>query len=431
MRANIPEVNEKRIVVIGGGFAGLTLATKLVKTNYQSVLMDMHNYHMFQPLLYQVATAGIEPSAISFPFRKVFQSKKNIHIRVAEVLKIEPEKNRIVTTIGKVRYDYLVIAVGTTSNYFGNEHIRQRSYPMKSISEALGLRNIILQNFENLLISDDPDDIEGKMNFVVVGGGPTGVETSGALAEMKHFILPKDYPEIDFKKMNIYLLDGAPRLLSGMSEVSSKKACQYLQKKLGVKVMLNAAVNGYDGKTVTLSNGDSIRTDTLIWAAGVKGNRLDGLSRDCMGRGDRFMVDEMNRVKGYANIFALGDIALMPTGKYPNGHPQVAQVAIQQAGNLAENFKRMCLGKPLKPFRYRDLGSMATVGRNLAVVDLPFVRFQGFVGWLTWMLIHLKSILGVKNKVLIFINWFWSYITYDQSLRLIIKARSKPKKENR
>jgi len=428
MRANIPEVEEKRIVVIGGGFAGLKLATKLVKTNYQTVLIDMHNYHMFQPLLYQVATAGIEPSAISFPFRKVFQSRKTIHIRVAEVLKIEPENNHIITTIGAVNYDYLVIAIGTTSNYFGNEHIRQRSFPMKSISEALGLRNTILQHFEKLLISERPDEIEGLLNFVVVGGGPTGVETSGALAEMKHFILPKDYPEIDFKRMNIYLIDAAPKLLNGMSEISSKKAFEYL-RKLGVDVLLGSAVNDYNGKTVKLTNGTSIRTDTLIWAAGVKGNKLEGINPESIGRGDRLIVDDTNLVKGYSNIFAIGDIALMSLDSYPKGHPQIAQVAIQQASNLATNFKRMYRGKPLKPFKYRDLGSMATVGRNLAVVDLPFIKFQGFLGWLVWMLIHLKSILGVKNKILIFINWFWSYITYDQSLRLIISPRTKPKKE--
>jgi NADH dehydrogenase, FAD-containing subunit len=427
MRANIPEVEGKRIVIIGGGFAGLQLATKLVKTNYQTVLLDMHNYHMFQPLLYQVATAGIEPSAISFPYRKVFQKKNNIHIRVTEVLKIDSKKKQVYTTIGEVSYDYLVIAIGTTSNYFGNEHIRMKSYPMKSISEALGLRNTILQNFENLLISDNLDDIEGMMNFVIVGAGPTGVETSGALAEMKRFVLPKDYPEIDFKKMNIYLLDAAPKVLNGMSEISSMKAKKYLEK-LGVNVVLGAAVNDYDGKTVKLADGTAIRTNTLIWAAGVKGNRLDGLDSECIGRGDRFIVDQRNLIKGYSDIYALGDIALMSTEDNPRGFPQVAQVAIQQASNLADNFKRMSENKPLKPFAYKDLGSMATVGRNLAVVDLPFIKFQGFLGWVVWMTIHLKSILGVKNKLLIFINWFWNYITYDQSLRLIIKARNKPKK---
>lgn len=427
MRANIPEVNEKRIVIVGGGFAGLKLATKLLDTNYQIVLLDMHNYHMFQPLLYQVATAGIEPSAISFPFRKIFQSRKNIHIRITEVQKVDPTNKLIYTTIGEVRYDYLVISIGTTSNYFGNEHIRQKSYPMKSISEALGLRNIILQNFENLLICDNPDNIQGMMNIAIVGAGPTGVETSGALAEMKKFILPKDYPEIDFNKMNIYLLDAVPNVLNGMSEVSSRKARIYLQK-LGVKLMLGSPVSDYDGKYVKLADGTAIRTNTLIWAAGVKGNRLEGLESSCFGRGDRLIVDGMNLVKGYNDIYAVGDIALMANDDRPNGYPQVAQVAIQQAKNLADNFKRMSKSKPLKKFKYRDLGSMATVGRNLAVVDLPFIRFQGFPGWFVWMAIHLKSILGVKNKLIIFINWFWSYITYDQSLRLIIKARTGPKK---
>lgn len=427
MRANIPEVEGKRIVIIGGGFAGLKLATELLKTNYQIVLLDMHNYHMFQPLLYQVATAGIEPSSISFPYRKVFQSRKNIHIRVTEVLKINAEKNQVSTTIGYVNYDYLVIAIGTTSNYFGNEIIRMKSYPMKSISEALSLRNAILQNFENLLISEDPDEISGLMNFVVVGAGPTGVETSGALAEMKRFVLPKDYPEIDFNRMNIYLLDAAPKVLNGMSKISSEKAHLYLEK-LGVKVLLGAAVNAFDGKVAQLSNGTSIRTNTLIWAAGVRGNKLEGLKPESIGHGDRFIVDETNLIKGYSNIYAIGDIALMATEDHSRGYAQVAQVAIQQAANLSENFKRMAKDKPLKAFKYKDLGSMATVGRNLAVVDLPFIKFQGFLGWLVWMVIHLKSILGVKNKLLIFINWFWNYITYDQSLRLIIRTRSKPRK---
>ena len=265
------------------------------------------------------------------------------------------------------------------------------------------------------------------MNFVVVGAGPTGVETSGALAEMKRFVLPKDYPEIDFNRMNIYLLDSAPKVLNGMSAISSEKAHLYLEK-LGVNVLLGDAVDAFDGKVVQLSNGKSIRTNTLIWAAGVKGNKLEGLKPESIGNGDRFIVDETNLIKGYPNIYAIGDIALMPTEENHRGYPQVAQVAIQQAANLAENFKRMTKDKPLRAFKYTDLGSMATVGRNLAVVDLPFIKFQGFLGWLVWMVIHLKSILGVKNKVLIFINWFWNYITYDQSLRLIIKTRSKPRK---
>jgi NADH dehydrogenase, FAD-containing subunit len=428
LKANIPEVEKKRIVVIGGGFAGLTLASKLVKTKYQSVLIDKHNYHMFQPLLYQVATAGIEPSAISFPFRKVFQSKRNIHIRITEVVRIEPENNRVITRIGIVNYDFLVIAVGATTNYFGNNLIKEKAFPMKSVAEALGLRNTILQNFENILISEDTEEQAGLMNFVVVGGGPTGVETSGALAEMKRFVLPKDYPEIDFNRMNIYLVESSSRLLKGMSEVSSQKAHHYLTR-LGVNVWMGTAVKSYDGKTVTLNNDTTIRANTLIWAAGIKGNTLEGIRSESIGRSDRLTVDETNLVTGYSNIYAIGDIALMVTEKFPNGHPQVAQVAIQQAANLAQNFKRMAKGEPFEPFIYHDLGSMATIGRNLAVVDLPFMKFQGFFAWLVWMFIHLKSILGVKNKLLTFINWFWSYITYDQSLRLIIKPKMKPDRE--
>jgi NADH dehydrogenase, FAD-containing subunit len=428
MKANIPEVENKRIVIIGGGFAGLTLARKLVKSNYQIVLLDKHNYHMFQPLFYQVATAGIEPSAISFPYRKVFQSKNNVHIRKTEVLKVEPENNRVLTKIGEVNYDYLVIAVGATTNYFGNEDIQLRSYPMKSVAEALTLRNSILQNFENILISDNDSEQDAMMNFVVVGGGPTGVETAGALAEMKRFVLPKDYPEIDFNRMNIYLVEAGSRLLGGMSEASSKRAYKYLMK-LGVKVWLNAAVKAYDNDVVELSNGASIPSKTMVWAAGVRGNTLEGLNPEVIGRGNRIVVDPFNSVKGYSNIFAIGDVALMQTEKFPNGYPQVAQVAIQQADNLVSNFKNVEQDKDLTPFHYKDLGSMATVGRNLAVVDLPFVKFYGWFAWLVWMFIHLKSILGVRNKMVTFVNWFWNYITYDQSLRLIIKAKARPVKD--
>lgn len=427
MKANIPEVETKRIVVVGGGFAGLTICRELVKTNYQIVLLDKHNYHMFQPLFYQVATAGLEPSAISFPYRKVFQSLNNIHIRKTTVINVEPENKRVNTTIGIVNYDYLIIATGATTNFFGNNELQKLTHPMKSVSEALGLRNTILQTFENILISEDPAEQEGMMNFVVVGGGPTGVETAGAIAEMKRYILPKDYPEIDFNRMNIYLVEAAPRLLNGMSDKSATKAYQYLMR-LGVKVWLNAAVSEYDGHVVSLSNGAKMKTDNIIWAAGVKANFMDGISVDAMTRGNRMMVDEFNKVQGYDDIYAIGDLAFMTTADYPNGHPQVAQVAIQSARNVARNFVNELKNKPLKPFRYVNLGSMATVGRNLAVVDLPFVHFDGFFAWLVWMFIHLKSILGVKNKVLTFVNWFWSYITFDQSLRLIIKAKNVQKK---
>ena len=422
MKANIPEVAEKRIVIIGGGFAGLTLLRKLVKQKYQLVLIDKNNYHQFQPLFYQVATAGLEPSAISFPFRKVFQSKKNVFIRKTEVSRIDTELKRVYTTIGHINYDYLVIAIGADTNYFGNMDIKRKSFPMKSVSEALGLRNRLLENYENALITEDPKEKEGLLNIVVVGGGPTGVELTGAIAEMKKFVLPKDYPELDFHRMHIYLLEASDALLKGMSDQSSHKAYEYLLK-LGVKVWLDSRVKDYDGKNVILENGTTLRTDTLIWAAGVTGNRIEGFKPESYFRSNRFLVDRFNKVNGYECVYAIGDIAFMTEKDYPAGHPQVAQVAIQQARNLAANFERMTKNKQPEPFSYKDLGSMATVGRNLAVVDLPFIRFQGFVAWLVWMFIHLMSIVGVKNRLLIFINWLWNYFTYDQSLRLIIRPR--------
>ncbi|MDD2798119.1 MAG: NAD(P)/FAD-dependent oxidoreductase [Bacteroidales bacterium] len=427
MKANIPEVKNKRIVVVGGGFAGLTICLKLLHTNYQIVLLDKHNYHMFQPLFYQVATAGLEPSAISFPYRKVFQSLNNIHIRKTVVEKIDPDQNRVITSIGEIDYDYLILATGATTNFFGNNELQKLTHPMKSVSEALGLRNTILQTFENILISEYPDEQEGMMNFVVVGGGPTGVETSGSLAEMKKYILPKDYPEIDFNRMNIYLVEASPRLLNGMTTKSGEKAYEYLMR-MGVKVWLNTAVSDYNGNIVSLSNGMKLKTDNIIWAAGVKANFMEGISTATMTRGNRMKVDQYNKVEGYSNIYALGDLAYMETDKYPNGHPQVAQVAIQSARNVAKNFSSLEKGKPQKPFKYKNLGSMATVGRNLAVVDLPFVHFHGFFAWWVWMFVHLMSILGIKNKVMTFINWSWSYFTYDQSLRLIIKAKNVEKR---
>ena len=424
MQSNIPKVPQKRIVIIGGGFAGLRLLRKLVKHAFQLVLVDKNNYHQFQPLFYQVATAGLEPSAISFPFRKIFQSRKNVFIRMTEVVKIDPEVRCVYTGIGQINYDILVIASGADTNYFGNQNLRALAYPMKSVSEALGLRNRLLENYENALITTDPEEKQGLLNLVIVGGGPTGVELSGAIAEMKRFILPKDYPEIDFNAMHIYLLEASPALLNGMSRKSSEKAYQYLLK-LGVKVWLNSMVRDYDGKTVFLANGSFLRTTTFVWAAGITGCAPEGMQAGSFGKGNRLLVDSCNRVSGYENIYAIGDIALMQQDGFPNGHPQVAQVAIQQASNLAENLVRQHEGKPLKDFRYKDLGSMATIGRNLAVVDLPFLHFQGIFAWFVWMFVHLMSIVGVKNRLMIFINWLWNYFTYDQSLRLIIRPKVK------
>jgi len=420
MKANITETDKKRIVIIGGGFGGLRLLRDMVDSDYQVVLVDRNNFHQFQPLFYQVATAGLEPSAIAFPFRKFFQSLKNVHIRVAEVERVSPDENCIFTSIGRINYDYLVLATGANTNFMGNQHFIDFAYPMKSVSEAVALRNNILENFERALTSIDPDEKAGLMNLAIVGGGPTGVELAGALAEMKNFILPKDYPELDFSKMKIYLIEAGGKLLKGMSDISSKKAYDYLTN-LGVEIHLHTRVTEYDRKNIILDKTKKLRTDTFIWTAGVRGNSLDGIPSDLLVSNNRYKVDKTNKLEAYENIYAIGDICCVDDEEFPDGHPQVAQVAIQQAKLLAFNFKRISKRKPLQFFRYRDLGSMATVGRHLAVVDLPGFRFQGFFAWLFWMFVHLMSIVGVKNRLLIFINWLWNYVTYDQSLRLIIK----------
>lgn len=426
MSLSIPESDKKRLVVIGGGFAGLKLATKLSGSNFQVILIDKNNYHQFQPLFYQVATSGLEPSSISFPLRKIFQGKENVCIRITEVTSINREAREVHTPLGSVNYDYLVIAIGTDTNFYGMAHIHEKAIPMKSVAEALSLRNTLLQNFEDALTNSSDDELEGLLNIVIVGGGPTGVEISGTLAEMRRSVLPKDYPELDFHKMEIYLLEAGSKLLNGMSVRSSDKATEYLEK-LGVKIRLNAQVSDYDGKTVLMHNGNSIRTNTLVWAAGVAGNKIEGLPEDAYMRGNRLKVDRFNKVENCEGIFALGDIAYMKEDAYPNGHPQMAQPAIQQAMLLAANLKRTENGEPLKPYSYKNKGSMATIGRNLAVVDLPFVSFQGFFAWLVWMFVHLMAIVGVKNRLLVFVNWFWNYVTYDQSLRLIIKPYLKNK----
>lgn len=410
----------KKIVIIGAGFAGLKLAKKLTKLNlFEIWIIDKNNYHQFQPLFYQVATSGLEPSSISFPLRKVFQNKKNIFIRCATVTKINHEKQFVETTVGNINFDYLVIANGATTNFFNNNEISSNAFPMKSVSEALFLRNQILQNIENALIQ--PKDKQTEfLSVAIVGAGPTGVELSGALAELRKRVLPKDYPELDFSQMTITLIEASPKVLSVMSEISSKKSKEYLEK-LNVNVLTSTSVTAYDGIEVSLSNGIKLKTRNLIWAAGVIANNLNGIDSDKRGRGNRIKVNGYNQVDGFETIFAIGDVALMSTDKYPNGHPQVATVANEQADCLAHNFKNIITKTKLIPFEYSDKGSMATIGRHLAVVDLPSFKFQGFFAWLFWMFLHLMLILGVKNKILVFINWLWKYFTFDQSLRLIIK----------
>jgi len=409
----------KKLVVVGAGFAGLRLARALKNKDFEIWLIDRNNYHQFQPLFYQVATSGLEASSISFPLRKVFQSHKNVHIRCAEVTAVDPTAKKIITAIGNIDYDYLVIATGATTNFFGNKEIEANAFPMKSVGEALALRNKILQNFEDALIADEKTR-QALLNIVVVGGGPTGVEVSGALAEMKKKILPKDYPELDFKAMNIFLVEAGPKTLGAMSDNAAEKSKEYLQR-LGVKVSTSVHVTAYDGSEVSLSTGEKISSKTLIWAAGIKGNHVFGIPEAAMARGNRIMVNRFNQVQGLDTVFALGDIAYMPTPKYPNGHPQVATVANEQADHLVKNLLKLQKHKPMEEFEYKDKGSMATVGRHLAVVDLPFIKFQGVIAWLFWMFLHLMLILGLKNKLLIFINWLWKYFTFDQSLRLIIR----------
>jgi NADH:ubiquinone reductase (H+-translocating) len=424
MPLNIPQTNQKKVIIIGAGFGGLQVAQSLAgNEDFQVVLIDKNNYHQFQPLFYQVATAGIEPSAISFPLRLAFHNYPNIHVRVASVTKIVPEKNLIETELGELSYDYLIMAIGADTNFFGNKNIQDKALPMKSVGEALGLRNRLLENFESALVSDNEDERTGLMNVVVVGGGPTGVEVSGTLAEMKRHVLPKDYPELNFDLMQIYIVESGAELLGPMSKNAQVKSKEYLEQ-LGVNVMLGCRVSDFDGQYVYFADGSKIRTNNLVWAAGVKANTIEGINPEIMARGGRMKVNRYNQIEGYENIFALGDVAYMTEEKFPNGHPQVAQPAIQQGKLLAKNLINLIRGNELKAFVYTDLGSMATVGRNLAVVDLPFWKFQGFFAWLTWMFVHLMAIVGVKNKLLIFINWLWNYVTYDQSLRLIIRAKS-------
>ncbi len=428
MSVNIPETTKKRIVIIGAGFGGLKIAKKLVGSGYQIVLIDKNNYHQFQPLFYQVASSGIEPSSILFPLRKIFQKRKDVYIRVAEVYSVDPEKKELQTSLDTVWYDYLVIATGVNSNFFGMKNMERFAIPMKSISEAMSLRNRILSNLEKAVTLFDQHEEEKKalLNVVVVGGGPTGVEIAGAIAEMKNFVLPKDYPDLNLDLMQVSLVEGSPALLANMSKHASRKSLFYLER-LGIHVYLNTRVTDYDGEQLSFGNGDVIKTKLVIWAAGISGVVPPGIPDESIGRSRRMLVDEYNKLKGFEDIYSIGDASLMSTSDYPNGHPQVAQVAIQQGANLANNFKAMRKNSSLKAFRYIDRGSMATIGRNRAVADLPFLKFSGFIAWLTWMFVHLMAIVGVKNRLLIFINWMWNYMTYDQSLRLILWAARKEK----
>lgn len=422
---NIPDSELKRIVIIGGGFAGISLAKKLRNKNYQVVLMDKHNYHTFQPLLYQVATGGLEPDSIAYPIRKVLKEYKDFYFRLGDVKEIDAPNNRIIADIGELEYDYLVVATGTKTNYFGNKEIERNSMSMKTIPQSLNIRSLILESFEAALLTDDETERESLMNFILVGGGPTGVELAGALAEMKKAVLPKDYPDLDINRMQIHLVQSGDRILDTMSEKSSTAAEKFLTD-LGVNVHKNVRVTGYDSVVVSTNSELEFHSSTVIWTAGVAGKLISGLNKESIfERIERIKVDSQNKVKGYDNIFAIGDICIMETEKYPKGHPQMAQPAMQQGSLLAENFINLQNNKPLKAFEYNDKGSMATIGRNKAVVDLPKFHFHGVFAWFVWMFVHLISLIGFKNKAVVFLNWVYNYIRFDREARLIIRPYKK------
>ena len=423
MRANIKRNEQRRVVVVGGGLGGLKLVSSLRDTDFQVVLVDKNNYNQFPPLIYQVASAGLEPSNISFPFRRLFQGWKNFFFRMAEVQHIDTEEKAIKTSIGTIHYDDLVLAAGATTNFFGNKNIEASALPMKSVSESMRLRNTILQNLERAETEDNEARKQALMNIAIVGGGPSGVEIAGVLAEMKQTILPRDYPDLDTSCMHIYLINATPRLLGAMSEHSSREAEKAL-KELGVEVMTNCMVTDYVDKELVLKDGQRISAETVIWVSGIKANNIDGIPAESIGHAGRILVDRFNRVKGLKDVYAIGDQCIVEGDEaYPYGHPQLAQVAIQQAKTLAKNLIRQEKGETEQPFSYHNLGTMATIGRKRAVVEIGKLKFGGFFAWLLWLIVHLRSILGVKNKTIVFLNWMWSYMNYKQSLRLILKAK--------
>lgn len=423
MKANIERTDKKRIVIVGGGLGGLELAFKLVDDDYQVVLIDKNNYHQFPPLIYQVASGGLEPSSISFPFRRLFQGKKDFFFRMAKVESVNTDKKIINTTVGEIDYDYLVMAFGAKTNFFGNKDIEATTLPMKSVSEAMRLRNTILRNLELALTEEDPARKQALMNIVVVGGGASGVEIAGAVAEMKKNIIARDYPDLDSSQMHIYLVNAVDRLLSAMDPVSSKRAERDL-KELHVHIRQPQFATEYKDGILKTSAGLEIPTQTVIWVSGICANTVEGFPAESIGHAGRFLTDRFCRVKGVKDVYAIGDVSLVEgDDEYPLGHPQLAQVAMQQAKTVAKNFKAMSKGKELKPFKYKNLGVMATIGRNHAVAEISGKKFGGFPAWALWLVVHLRSILGVKNKTFILLNWVWNYINYKQSLRLILKAK--------
>jgi NADH dehydrogenase len=422
---NIPNSNNPRIVIIGGGFAGIALAKKLRNKNVQVVLLDKHNYHTFQPLLYQVATGGLEAGSIAYPIRKVIQEYNDFYFRLTSVKEIDTINQKVIAEIGDLSYDYLVIATGSKTNYFGNKEIERNSMSMKTIPQSLNIRSLILENFEQAVLTKDQADKDALINFVLVGGGPTGVELAGALAEMKRAILQKDYPDLDIDKMQINLVQSGDRILNTMSVKSSAEAEKFLIN-LGVTIWKNVRVTNYDGRTITTNSDLTFETATVIWTAGVQGAKIAGLDgKSLVEKVDRIRVNEFSQVVGYNNIFAVGDIASMESESYPQGHPMMAQPAMQQGELLGENLVKLLNNKAMKPFEYNDKGSMATIGRNLAVVDLPHYHFSGVFAWFVWMFVHLFSLIGFKNKAVVFLNWVYNYIRFDREGRLIIRPYKK------
>lgn len=430
MSINIQRNQKKRVVIVGGGLGGLRLAEDLYGSGMQVVLIDKNNFHQFPPLIYQIASAGIDPSSISFPFRQIFRKRKDFYFRMAEARMVDTEKKILQTSIGKIDYDYLVLAAGATTNFFGNKNIEEWAIPMKTVPEAMGLRNALLSNFERALTCATEEERQELLNVVIVGGGATGVEIAGALSEMKHYVIPYDYPDMDSSLMHIYLIEAGDRLLAGMSQDSSKKAYDFL-KSMGVDIQFGKMVTDYRDHKVIMKDGTEIPTRTFLWVSGIRANAMPGISEDHLGRGFRFKVDQFNRIPGLNDVFAIGDQCLQTTDPaYPNGHPQVAQVAIQHAKNLAKNIKRINEGhaddNSLTPFKYNNLGSMATIGRNKAVVEIGKFHSQGFFAWILWLVVHLRSILGVKNKMMVLLNWLWKYVSYNDSIRMITYA-TKPR----
>ncbi len=429
MSINIQRNQKKRVVIVGGGLGGLRLAEDLYESGMQVVLIDKNNFHQFPPLIYQIASAGIDPSSISFPFRQIFRKRKDFYFRMAEARMVDTEKKILQTSIGKIDYDYLVLAAGATTNFFGNKNIEEWAIPMKTVPEAMGLRNALLSNFERALTCATEEERQELLNVVIVGGGATGVEIAGALAEMRRYVIPYDYPDMDSSLMHIYLIEAGDRLLAGLSQESSQKAYEFL-KSMGVDIQFGKMVTDYRDHKVVMKDGTEIPTRTFLWVSGIRANAMPGIDESHLGRGFRFKVDEYNRIPGVEDVFAIGDQCLQTSdAAYPNGHPQVAQVAIQQAKNLANNLKKIVKGadsNALTAFRYKNLGSMATIGRNKAVVEIGKFRSQGFFAWVLWLVVHLRSILGVKNKMMVLLNWLWKYVSYNDSIRMITYA-TKPR----